>query len=218
LAKSQQRKFSRRVILIGDLTTNLGSGGLVSSAKLGYVNFMSREEIENLIGRTGLGDRAAFRLLYAATSAKLFGVCLRVLKNRSDAEDVLQEAYVKIWHNAARYTISGYSPMTWLIAIVRNQAIDRLRQRKPLAAEMTEANEVVDSAATPEQQALLGGETARLQLCLDKLSPGRAEAVKAAYMEGCSYQELSEKLEQPINTVRTWLRRSLISLRECLSS
>jgi RNA polymerase sigma-70 factor, ECF subfamily len=179
---------------------------------------MTPEDISQLISRVALGDRAAFNALYAATSAKLFGVCLRVLKNRTDAEDVLQETYVKIWHNAAKYQVSGYSPVTWLVAIARNQAIDRLRARKPEGADLTDAEEVADVAHTPEQHALIGNETERLRLCLEKLSPGRAEAVKAAYMEGYSYQELADRLGQPLNTVRTWLRRSLISLKECLSS
>jgi RNA polymerase sigma-70 factor, ECF subfamily len=178
---------------------------------------MSIKEIEILIGRVALGDRAAFRALYAATSAKLFGVGLRVLKNRTDAEDVLQEAFMKIWHNAAKYQVSGYSPMTWLIAIMRNQAIDRLRARRPDSAGLEEAHEIADLSATPEQHVVMGGEADRLRLCLEKLSPGRAEAVKAAYMEGYSYQELADRLQQPINTVRTWLRRSLISLRQCLT-
>jgi RNA polymerase sigma-70 factor, ECF subfamily len=179
---------------------------------------MSPSEIETLISRAGLGDRAAFSALYAATSAKLFGVCLRVLKNRTDAEDVLQETYVKIWHNAGKYQVSGYSPITWLVTIARNQAIDRLRARKPESAELAEAEDIADTSSTPEQNVLAGAETERLKLCLEKLSPGRAEAVKAAYMEGYSYQELADRLQQPINTVRTWLRRSLISLKECLSS
>jgi RNA polymerase sigma-70 factor, ECF subfamily len=179
---------------------------------------MTPDDISALISRTALGDRVAFRALYAATSAKLFGVALRVLKNRTDAEDVLQEVYVKIWHNAAKYQVSGYSPMTWLIAIARNQSIDRIRSRRPQGTELSEAEEVADFAATPEQAAVMSGEAARLRVCLEKLSAGRAEAVKAAYMEGYSYQELADKLEQPINTVRTWLRRSLISLRECLTS
>jgi RNA polymerase sigma-70 factor, ECF subfamily len=179
---------------------------------------MSLQEIETLISRTGLGDRNAFRALYVATSAKLFGVCLRVLKNRTDAEDVLQETYIKIWHNASRYQVSGYSPITWLVTIARNQAIDRLRSRKANTIELTEAEELPDLAHTPEQNAVAGGESERLRVCLDKLSPGRAEAVKAAYIEGYSYQELADRLQQPINTVRTWLRRSLMSLKECLSS
>ena len=178
---------------------------------------MSPPEIETLISRVALGDRAAFRALYGATSAKLFGVCLRVLKNRTDAEDVLQETFVKIWNNAAKYQVSGYSPITWLVTIARNQSIDRLRSRRPDAADLTEAEEILDRTASPEQQVIMGGEAARLRTCLEKLSPGRAEAVKAAYMEGYSYQELADRLQQPINTVRTWLRRSLISLKDCLS-
>jgi len=178
---------------------------------------MSPLDIETLISRIALGDRAAFRALYTATSAKLFGVCLRVLKNRTDAEDVLQESYVKIWHNAAKYQVSGYSPITWLVTIARNQSIDRVRARRPDSVELGEAEEIPDRNPTPEQNVVLGGEVDRLRLCLEKLSPGRAEAVKAAYMEGYSYQELADRLNQPINTVRTWLRRSLISLKECLS-
>lgn len=178
---------------------------------------MSPRDIETLISRIALGDRAAFRALYTATSAKLFGICLRVLKNRTDAEDVLQESYVKIWHNAAKYQVSGYSPITWLVTIARNQSIDRLRARRPDSVELGEAEEIADRNPTPEQNVVLGGEVEQLRLCLEKLSPGRAEAVKAAYMEGYSYQELADRLDQPINTVRTWLRRSLISLKECLS-
>jgi RNA polymerase sigma-70 factor, ECF subfamily len=178
----------------------------------------SPDEISHLLSRVALRDQQAFRQLYTATSAKLFGVCLRVLKNRTDAEDVLQEIYVKIWHNAGKYQVSGYSPITWLVAIARNGAIDRIRSRKPESADLSAAEEIVDAGPTPEQFALQSGESERLRHCLEKLSAGRAEAVKAAYMEGYSYQELAERLGQPINTVRTWLRRSLISLRECLSS
>ena len=178
----------------------------------------ARQDIETLIARTALGDRKAFTLLYKATSAKLFGIALRVLKDRTDAEDVLQEAFVKVWNNAKRYQVSGYSPMTWLIAIIRNQAIDRLRTRKPDVDDLAEAEDIADLSATPEDLVLSGGDAERLRACLEKLSPGRAEAVKAAYIEGYSYQELATRLGQPINTVRTWLRRGLISLKECLSS
>jgi RNA polymerase sigma-70 factor, ECF subfamily len=179
---------------------------------------MSPGEIETLLSRTAMGDRAAFRSLYTATSAKLFGVCLRVMKNRTEAEDVLQEVYVKIWQNANKFQVSGYSPITWLVAIARHHCIDRLRRQRPQTTELTEAEEIADNKATPEHAAIVSAETLKLQACLEKLSAGRAEAVKAAYMEGYSYQELATRLNQPLNTVRTWLRRSLISLRECLSS
>jgi RNA polymerase sigma-70 factor, ECF subfamily len=186
--------------------------------KARYPSFMTPHVINDLLARVALGDRVAFQKLYAATSAKLFGVALRVLKNRSDAEDCLQEVYVKVWHNAAKYQVSGYSPITWLVTIARNQAIDRIRSQKAGNVDLSEADDVADAGATPEQAVMQGADSDRLRQCLERLSPGRAEAVKACYMEGYSYQELAERLEQPINTVRTWLRRSLISLRECLSS
>jgi RNA polymerase sigma-70 factor (ECF subfamily) len=179
---------------------------------------MDASELSRLVARSGLGDRAAFRELYDATSAKLFGICLRVLKNRTDAEDALQDVYIKIWKNAASYQVSGYSPMTWLITIARNQAIDRLRVRQPPTSELVDADTIPDKALTPEQAALRAAENVRLRRCLDQLAPDRAEAVKAVYLDGYSYQELADRLNQPINTIRTWLRRSLISLRECLSS
>ena len=179
---------------------------------------MPPDDVSLLISRIALKDREAFRALYSATSAKLFGVCLRVLKNRAEAEEVLQDIYVKIWLNADKYQVSGYSPITWLVAISRNLCIDRLRARRPAADEISEALEIADQSATPEQTALLKGETGRLVNCLEQLHPERAMAVKAAYMEGHSYQDLAALLGQPLNTVRTWLRRSLISLRKCLSS
>jgi len=179
---------------------------------------LSSTDISGLISRVALRDRAAFEQLYAATSAKLFGICLRVMKDRTDADDVLQEVYIKIWHNAGKFKVSCYSPMTWLIALARNLAIDKLRARKPEAMELSEAYDVADLGFTPEQAVLHGGEVERLRACLERLSAGRAEAIRAVYIEGYSYQELADRMRQPLNTVRTWLRRSLISLRECLSS
>ena len=90
----------------------------------------TRREIKFLIGRVGLGHRAAFSALYDATSGKLFSVCYSVLKNRAEAEEVLQEVYLRIWQKAGRYRSDGYSPMTWLITIARNKAIDQLRARR----------------------------------------------------------------------------------------
>lgn len=194
------------------------AGNVFEEAAGGVAIAMDTSEISRLITRVGLGDRAAFQQLYFATSAKLFGVCLRVLKDRTDAEDVLQDVYIKIWNNAATYQVSGYSPMTWLITIARNQCIDRLRSKRFVASDLSEAETLVDSRPTPEQSAVLEGEAGRLRRCLEKLAPDRANAVKAVYLEGYSYQEMADQLNQPINTVRTWLRRSLISLRECLSS
>jgi RNA polymerase sigma-70 factor, ECF subfamily len=177
----------------------------------------TRDEIERLIARVALGDRRAFDALYAATSAKLFGVTLRILDNRAEAEDTLQEVYVRIWHNAGRYQVNGLSPMTWLITVARNLAIDRLRARRA-SQPIDEAAELADLTPGPEALAIAASERGRIAHCLGELDPDRAEAVRRAYVEGESYNELAARFGLPLNTVRTWLRRSLLKLREHLSS
>lgn len=173
-------------------------------------------DISELLARTALRDRAAFRVLYERTSAKLFGVSLRILAQRSEAEDALQEIFVKIWQRAGSYRPDTASPMTWLIAIARNHAIDRVRARRLGHAGLDEAEEIRDPAMTPEQSAINADEGSRIDECMQGLKPERAEAVRRAYVEGESYAELADWLGVPLNTVRTWLRRSLLQLRDCL--
>jgi RNA polymerase sigma-70 factor (ECF subfamily) len=174
-------------------------------------------DIENYIVRTGLGDRAAFSSLYDATSAKLFGVCLRVLNNRSEAEDALQDVYVRIWQKAGNYSANGYSPMTWLITLARNLAIDRLRARKAPATDIDDMVDLADASPTPEAALVQKSERALIDGCLDELDEIHASAVRGAYLEGDTYQDLADRAGVPINTMRTWLRRSLAKLKDCLS-
>jgi RNA polymerase sigma-70 factor, ECF subfamily len=165
-----------------------------------------------------LRDRRAFDMLYEHTSAKLFGVTLRLLKDRAEAEDALQEIYLKIWQRAETYASSQASAISWLVAIARNHAIDRLRGRKQ-NEELDEAGmAVADDAPDPEASAIAGSERAKVEKCLDELETARADAVRGAYLDGYSYQELAERFKVPLNTMRTWLRRSLIKLRDCLST
>jgi len=176
-----------------------------------------RHEIADLILRVALRDRLAFDRLYSATSAKLFGACLRVLKDRAEAEEAVQEVFVKIWLKADRFAVTGQSPMSWLIAIARHQAIDRLRARRDGAAGLDDAAmEVRDTAPGPEARAIAAAEHRQLAACLDELETGRADAVRAAYLEGHSYADLAARHDVPLNTMRTWLRRSLMRLKECL--
>ncbi|TMV13225.1 sigma-70 family RNA polymerase sigma factor [Arenibacterium halophilum] len=172
-------------------------------------------KLEDWIARVALGDRVAFSRLYDATSAKLFGVCLRILNNRASAEDALQESFMKVWRNADRYRSNGMSPMTWLITIARNTAIDRLRRRRAAGSDDV-IEHVADSAPTPEANAVARSEAERIVACLRELDDTRAAAVRGAYLEGLSYAELADKLSVPLNTVRTWLRRSLIALQACM--
>ncbi|MFB9949961.1 sigma-70 family RNA polymerase sigma factor [Rhizobium puerariae] len=176
----------------------------------------SDQDLAALIGRVVLRDRAAFATLYAGTSAKLFSVCLRILKDRTDAEDALQEIYVKVWQRAERFAATGASPLGWLVVIARNHAIDLLRARKPVADVLDESWDIADTGRDPEAESVLKGEVRRIDRCMEELDSERAGAVRSAYVEGLSYQELAERYGVPLNTMRTWLRRSLLKLRECL--
>ncbi|MCC1491479.1 sigma-70 family RNA polymerase sigma factor [Cognatishimia sp. F0-27] len=177
-----------------------------------------RAEIENLIARVSLGDRAAFAALYDATSGKLFAICLSVLKNRPEAEDALQDVYLRIWHKADRYAVTGHSPMTWLITVARNLCIDRLRARRSGQVALDDAGPIAESRPGPEAVSVAASESRRIAACFEQLPQDRAAAVRAAYLEGASYQSLAARFDVPLNTMRTWLRRSLISLKECLST
>jgi RNA polymerase sigma-70 factor (ECF subfamily) len=177
---------------------------------------MTDRKVSGLIARTALGDRASFSALYDLTSAKLFGVCLRILKDRAQAEDALQEVYIRVWRRAGSFHAGKASAMAWLVTIARNQSIDMIRARQPAAVEFDEAPDVADQDPDPEARAVLSGEGRRIEACLGELEADRAAAVIGAYVEGLSYQELAEQNAVPLNTMRTWLRRSLMKLRECL--
>lgn len=174
-------------------------------------------EIAELLSRVALRDRSAFKTLYARTSAKLFGVTLRILRDRTEAEEALQEVYVKIWQRADRYVAGAYSPISWLVAVARNHALDIVRARKPVSDDIEAALDIADGGPDPEQAALQSGERARIDGCLSELEADRAEAVRGAYLDGYSYEELATRFSVPLNTMRTWLRRSLLRLRDCLT-
>lgn len=177
----------------------------------------STQDIEDLIARVALGERAAFSELYDATSAKLLGTCLRVLKERNAAEDAMQDTFVKVWKNAERYRTTGHSPMTWLITIARNTAIDALRARKGADDIADHDGRIAAPGLSPEAAAIAASESRRIVDCMKELPDNRADAVRGAYLEGQSYADLAAAFDVPLNTMRTWLRRSLISLRECLA-
>lgn len=178
-----------------------------------------RVQLEEMIARTALGDRAAFNALYDATSAKLHAVTLSVLKDRPEAEEVLQEVYIKVWQNAERYASNGLSPMTWLITIARNRSIDRLRARKsrPVTAPTEAAATLPATEPGPETATIRAQERRLLDECLSQLAEQQAGAVRAVYLEGLTYADLAEREGRPINTVRSWLRRSLLRLKDCVS-
>lgn len=178
---------------------------------------LTPEEIERLISRVALGERSAFASLYDRTSGKLMGVCLRILKDRAAAEEAMQDTFVKVWKNADRYAANGLSPMTWLITIARNTAIDRLRKRRDTRDIDGLSDTLPAAGPSPEAAAIAAGEARRIMACMDELPPDRREAVRGCYLGGLSYADLAQSFDVPLNTMRTWLRRSLIALRECMS-
>lgn len=175
------------------------------------------DQLQTLLSRVAGRDRAAFAQLYTATSGKLFGVALRILGRKSEAEDALQEVFTRIWLRADRYDPSRGRVMTWLIAIARNHAIDRLRARPVETAD----DDAVGALADQKPGALAGlvaaGEARRLVDCFDTLEVDRAQAVRGAYLDGLSYEQLATRHAVPLNTMRTWLRRSLLRLKECMA-
>ena len=179
------------------------------------------DDLGDLLARVGLGDRAAFSALYNASAAKLFGLCLRILKDRALAEEALQEIFVKVWHKAGSYDAARGAALGWLVTVARNHAIDRLRQIRAAHAAQGGENAEVDSLPSddpgPAEQLARKQGRERIELCLDELDGARADAVRLAYFEGHDYAALAARFEVPLNTMRTWLRRSLLALRECLT-
>ena len=179
---------------------------------------VSDQRLEGLIGACAIGSENAFEQLYKLTSSQLFGALKRILKTDALAEEALQDTYVKIWNHADRYESEKSAPRTWLVSIARNHAIDLLRKRR--SREDVELN--LDSAsmdALPDYEQPIDKQhesSQLLDLCLQQLSEPARECVVRAYCEGFSQEELSERLQRPIGTVKSWIRRSLISLKECL--
>lgn len=175
-------------------------------------------QITAALARVASGDRSALELVYRDTSAKLFGVCLRILSDRQEAEDVLQEVYLTVWNKAGVFEPAKASPITWLVAIARNRAIDRLRSgaQRRRSAPIEAADDVSDPA--PGAAALLesADEQSRLRGCLDQLEKPQAAAIRAAFLDGFTYDELAERMGVPLGTMKSWIRRSLLKLRACL--
>ena len=166
----------------------------------------------------GTGSAAAMADLYTRTSAKLYGICLRILRDEGEAEEVLQETYVTVWRKAGTYEEERASPITWLAVLARNKAIDRLRSKRPPAsADLAEAAEnVADGAPSALELMVEEGERGRIALCLDELEPRQQSAIRSAFFDGASYPALAEREGVPLGTMKSWVRRGLMRLKGCL--
>lgn len=183
-------------------------------------------ELGQLLARAGLGDRAAFAELYRRTSGHLYAVLLRIQRDRGQAEELLQEVYVSVWKAAAGFDAAQSQPLTWLTRIARNRAIDSLRraQTQPQLLsgtadddEGTDAQDSVASAAPGPLDLLDRASDAReLSRCMQALSAAQRQSVALAFFDGLSHAEVAAQLRQPLGTVKSWVRRALMTLKACL--
>ncbi len=191
---------------------------------------LDTRSLQELIGIAAQGDHASFAQLYERTHTHLFGVAVRILGNGQAAEDVLQEAYVSIWKNASGYRseVGGQSiqPMTWLIAIVRNKALDALRLRtRRKESELAEDDDLTDEAApqsgaaNPSAMQLLEQATQALHIegCMNALEGSYRQSLALAYYQGLSHSEVAAQMGAPLGSVKAWIRRGLEKLKGCLA-
>ena len=179
----------------------------------------SSADISLLLARVAGGDRKAFADLYEATAPKLYGIVLRILRRRDEADEVAQDVYVKIWQRAGDFDPARASPITWMATIARNRALDEVRR----ARVDTVSDEIaLDRAADPGRSALAEVEAdadmRQLETCLAALDGDRGSMVRLAYLDGLSRQDLADRFGQPVGTIKTWLHRSLKQLKECLTA
>ncbi len=177
--------------------------------------------LAGLLARTALADQAAFAELYRQTSAHLYAVALRILREPAMAEETLQEAFVSVWHHAGGYSPAKSQPQTWLASIVRNRCLDRLRRREPDTVTLTRDDDdpEIDLPAegrTPVEMLLAAAEAKSVRDCVDGLEGGQKQAIALAFYQGLSHAEVALHLGQPLGTVKSWVRRGLARLKECL--
>jgi RNA polymerase sigma factor (sigma-70 family) len=168
--------------------------------------------------RVADGDRAALQDVYRRTSAKLYGIALRIFPDGDEAEDVLQDAFINIWQKAGSFDPARASPITWLVALTRNRAIDRLRAKgKRVMAPLDLAAEVADERPGAEQCLIAHEADARILACIETLAKDDATLIRTAFFDGATYADISARASTPLGTVKSRIRRALMKLRACLA-
>ncbi len=176
-----------------------------------------RARLAEALVQSGRGDRNAFATVYTATSAKLFGVCLRIFPDRNEAEDALQDAYLTIWNKASSFESGRASPISWLVAVTRNRAIDRLRAKKKAGTtSIEEAVEIADATPLADAQLIEVADDRILHDCISSLDQRDALFIRSAFIGGSTYADLAKHEGQPLGTVKSRIRRALLKLRSCM--
>jgi RNA polymerase sigma-70 factor (ECF subfamily) len=185
--------------------------------------------LAQLLARSALGDRDAFRRVYESSSGHLFAVILRIQRDRDLAEDLLQEVYVNAWKAAGSFDAQRAQPLTWLTQIARNKAIDSLRraQAQPRLESLhgdqdddddrpDAAERLADDAPGPAALLERASDARQLGHCMQGLSAQQRQSVALAFFDGLSHAEVADQLQQPLGTVKSWVRRALATLKTCL--
>lgn len=183
-------------------------------------------ELADLLARTALGDQAAFAELYRLTSGQLYGVALRILRETAAAEEALQDVFVNVWHHAGTYAAARSQPLTWLTSIARNRCLDQLRRRELDTVPLFRDNDddadggrdydIAAEGPSPVDMLVAGADSRSVRECVDGLERGQKQAIALAFYQGMSHQELARQLHEPLGTVKSWVRRGLERLRQCL--
>ncbi|SAL66137.1 sigma-24 (FecI-like) [Caballeronia arvi] len=177
---------------------------------------LRRERTNRMLAHVANGDENAFAELYRATSPRVFGVIVRMIHDRGEAEDLLQEVFATAWRRADTFDPERGSAMTWLTTLARNRTIDRMRQHRDELLGENDAPEIVDESPTPAVAAESNEERRRLEQCLDRLEPQQKRVIREAFFTGATYGELAQRLAVPLGTMKSWIRRSLMQLKTCL--
>jgi RNA polymerase sigma-70 factor (ECF subfamily) len=174
-------------------------------------------DLTDLLGRVAQGDRAALRAIYERQATRLFGIAMAILRDRAAAADVLQDSFLKLWQRAGQFDPERGDGQVWLSSIVRHRALDAARARGREIP--TDDPGLGDTMVEPEALEMLSAseEATRLQACLERLPPANRQGIVMAFVHGLSHPEIAARLDQPLGTVKSWIRRGLMSLRECLS-
>jgi RNA polymerase sigma factor (sigma-70 family) len=182
-------------------------------------------QLAALLSRIALGDQRAFADLYRQAGAHLYGVALRIVRDGPVAEEILQEAFVSVWHHAGTYDAAKSQPITWLTSIVRNRCLDQLRKRDldtvTLSRDAEDDSPAWDAPSdgpTPIELLLAGADARAVRDCIDGLDAGPKQAIALAFFQGLSHGELAAHLREPLGTVKSWVRRGLERLRGCLDA
>jgi RNA polymerase sigma-70 factor (ECF subfamily) len=179
------------------------------------------EELLALLRKSAHGDQIAFQRLYEKTSGRMYAVALRLMRRADLADEVMQEAYVRIWHNASEYVADRGAVLTWMVSIARYRGIDRLRKlKRELVMEDADdyQDKLVDDSMEPLQFIDAAADAKLLHGCLEELVDKQKHSIALAFFDGLTHEQLSLHLDAPLGTVKSWIRRGLILLRQCLDN